>query len=777
MTLLFSDNFNRANGGPGSNYTAYAVAGSIISNQYTANASGSLDAWNGGTPVASCYIKATLATIPTGADFISIGLRFTPATYNGYYICADSGQLTIKKIVNGTDSVIGAAFSLPAAGTVIELRAVGTSLSLYYDGALQGSRTDSTFGAAGSAVIFGVGTSGRLDNLEIGNDSRSGCAVAASIANAASGGILEERAGSAHAPSAASAPREATAAAVARADAPSTAAAPRTANAAGAARADGASSGTAASATTASQSGSAHAPSYGFAPGISATSRDGRADAPSSAAATGTSTATQAGRADASSSSLASRTSLATGAGRSDASSGATAATTSSVSATGRADSPSSAAGGRATSVAATGRAGSASTAAAGAASSFVAAGRADATSAGLAAPPSAVLISRLTLDIVQRTSSWRTSAPERAVLAYLYQQDGLTQCVLPGLDQTEWPAYCAFVPKSLAASIVPLVPVVPVSISRAGTAVSGSAALASTAAAATLIVRQSLQVIQQVTTWRTSAPERAVLAYLYQVDGLTQCVLPGLDRTDWPQQPAFIAPSAAPLVATLMALPPSVAISRSGRADALSVALAGTGLIAAGAGRADAASSATGARSSQAAGAGRADATSASGAASATTAQAAGRAVTLSLALASTAAIVAGTGRADAISAAAAAGSANANGTGRADSPSRAQALAAALISLAGTATASAAAQGGGASLAAAPGLAIAGSSSRGGASWLDAKPGRAEAASFTFSPAGTTRIESDGRLVRVLGGDRTLHVRGADRTVFVPSGRTESP
>ena len=170
MSSLFTDDYNRANGGAGANYTDLLGALNVSSNRVV----GSGGTWvaridGGSVPASDCYVEMDLAALPTGADSFSLYLRTNLVSNNGYRINFTSADATIDIVVAGTPSSIGASFSLPSAGQKVRFEARGSSLLAYYDDTLVTTRTDASYTGGERSLISGAGTTGAGDNLKIGN--------------------------------------------------------------------------------------------------------------------------------------------------------------------------------------------------------------------------------------------------------------------------------------------------------------------------------------------------------------------------------------------------------------------------------------------------------------------------------------------------------------------------------------------------------------------------------------------------------------------------------
>ncbi|HEU5379411.1 MAG TPA: hypothetical protein VFV38_28645, partial [Ktedonobacteraceae bacterium] len=168
--LGFSDTFNRADSSSlGSNWTKRTDAGSdfqIVSNQLkltsSDNSSNALSAYTSqGISSADYSVQADIVFPSSSDDWLSVfgrGSTFGTNDSQGYYAFASIGnqKIALYKRVAGTFTQVGAsAFVTITAGTTytIKLAMQGNSLSLYWNGQLATSTTDSTFSSAGFAGV------------------------------------------------------------------------------------------------------------------------------------------------------------------------------------------------------------------------------------------------------------------------------------------------------------------------------------------------------------------------------------------------------------------------------------------------------------------------------------------------------------------------------------------------------------------------------------------------------------------------------------------------
>ncbi len=168
MSTLFSDNFNRANGALGSDWTSLGGAGTISSNQYACPGTAGVDYYDNGTPGADAWVQVTASTRVASTNYSGVHLRLDTGVFNWYEVSFDTSSARILRVDGGVGTVLGANFSALSNGDVVRLEMRGSTLSLYYNDVLQGTRTDSTYSAAGRSGIQALGSSGRLDDFATG---------------------------------------------------------------------------------------------------------------------------------------------------------------------------------------------------------------------------------------------------------------------------------------------------------------------------------------------------------------------------------------------------------------------------------------------------------------------------------------------------------------------------------------------------------------------------------------------------------------------------------
>lgn len=166
MSTLFTDNFNRANGGLGGNYTDLIAGMAISSNQVAGIAGDAATYYSGGTPGANCWAQIKFATKTAGGG--NLGIRLNTGTFDTYFFSALTGSASISRQDAGVPTVLGSTFTTPANGTVVRLEMRGSTISVYYDDVLQTTRTDATYSSAGRTFFSCNGAAHRYDDFSTG---------------------------------------------------------------------------------------------------------------------------------------------------------------------------------------------------------------------------------------------------------------------------------------------------------------------------------------------------------------------------------------------------------------------------------------------------------------------------------------------------------------------------------------------------------------------------------------------------------------------------------
>lgn len=167
MSTLFSDNFNRADGGLGANYTDLIAGMAISSNQVAGAAGDAATYYNGGTPAANCWAQITFVTKTALGG--NLGLRLNAGTFDTYFFSALTGSASISRQDAGVPTVLGSTFTTPSNGAVVRVEMRGATISVYYDDVLQTTRTDGTYSAPGRTFFSCNGSAHRYDDFATGS--------------------------------------------------------------------------------------------------------------------------------------------------------------------------------------------------------------------------------------------------------------------------------------------------------------------------------------------------------------------------------------------------------------------------------------------------------------------------------------------------------------------------------------------------------------------------------------------------------------------------------
>jgi len=166
MTLR--DNFNRANGALGSNWSSSggAAAYTIVSNAAASSNVQEEEAvwWNATTFAANHFAEVTITTVSSNA-FIGPAVRVSSGgNYYGFY--GDNASRYLISVVGGTWTQLATLGTGFANGDVVRLEVEGTTLRAYINSVLWTSLTDSSL-SSGSAGLtsWANNTDGRLDDF------------------------------------------------------------------------------------------------------------------------------------------------------------------------------------------------------------------------------------------------------------------------------------------------------------------------------------------------------------------------------------------------------------------------------------------------------------------------------------------------------------------------------------------------------------------------------------------------------------------------------------
>lgn len=180
MAVRFSDDFNRADGDIGANYTDNRNAMRVFSNGVGVDVGGN-DCYayvNTYSSPANQWASFTVTVATAASRSYGAGLRMPAAgNRNGYFGGNDrfnsgSNNYEITGYVGGVyQGTIAAGTNTPAPGDLVYFEAVGTTLSLYVNGVLECSGTNAGL-ASGQPGIYVTDPSASvtlMDNFSSGD--------------------------------------------------------------------------------------------------------------------------------------------------------------------------------------------------------------------------------------------------------------------------------------------------------------------------------------------------------------------------------------------------------------------------------------------------------------------------------------------------------------------------------------------------------------------------------------------------------------------------------
>jgi hypothetical protein len=152
-----ADTFDRADGAVGSNWISTYAAGPVLisSNAAKGFMNESRAAYYDDTFQNDQFSRATLGGSLASTDYWSLGVRQSGGTsLNGYRCSGNNSTWYITRLTGGTGTDIATGSLSFAPGDVLEVRAVGTTISLYKNDALVGSQTDANYTSGAPAIEF-----------------------------------------------------------------------------------------------------------------------------------------------------------------------------------------------------------------------------------------------------------------------------------------------------------------------------------------------------------------------------------------------------------------------------------------------------------------------------------------------------------------------------------------------------------------------------------------------------------------------------------------------
>ena len=193
----YSDDFNRANGAPGANWTAinsgiWAIASNALTQSNTAGAYRGLR-WNGGAFASNNFYARVTARAPANQGFGVLVRCPTTGTaladIDGYAIVGFVGDQWYRvEFADGVDTYVGLGGTVAAATNyTIEVRAEGTTITILRDSTQLAQWTDTTY-TTGGAMLVTFGGTVTFDDFSAA-DIASGVTVAPGAAISEAGAI------------------------------------------------------------------------------------------------------------------------------------------------------------------------------------------------------------------------------------------------------------------------------------------------------------------------------------------------------------------------------------------------------------------------------------------------------------------------------------------------------------------------------------------------------------------------------------------------------------
>ena len=178
---LGSDNFNRADGGLGSSWTATSDGSMLIASQQVIGTAGAV---TGDIRTAETYpsdqfsqVQVT-STALSGGGWVAAAVRLQNSGQSGYaglyYWNFGSPELMLFKRSSGAWTQLGTAYNsgILAAGTQLQIMAVGSTISFLQNGVTRVSVTDTSF--TGGAPGIMANNNSTADNWSGGSASAGG---------------------------------------------------------------------------------------------------------------------------------------------------------------------------------------------------------------------------------------------------------------------------------------------------------------------------------------------------------------------------------------------------------------------------------------------------------------------------------------------------------------------------------------------------------------------------------------------------------------------------
>ena len=203
--VIASDDFNRADGGLGVGWTAVSDGAMTISSQAVIGVAGATtgDIRTGEAYPSDQFSAVTVtATQLTGGQWIGAGVRLQSSGRSGYagiyYWNFGSPQLLLYKRSGGSWTQLGGAYSPGplAAGTQLQVTAVGSAISFLVNGVQRLTVTDGTFtGGAPGIMAYGNGKLDSWSGGSAGSASGGSFTVGGSVSGLSGTVVLQDNGG------------------------------------------------------------------------------------------------------------------------------------------------------------------------------------------------------------------------------------------------------------------------------------------------------------------------------------------------------------------------------------------------------------------------------------------------------------------------------------------------------------------------------------------------------------------------------------------------------
>ena len=165
----FTDDFNRANGAIGANWTALTGSASVSSNAMVVGSASTQVIWASECATADQFAQVTLAAPTTSANGVVV--RCDGTLNNQYMARRALGSVELFKFVGGATTSLGSVAGTYPAGTVLRLEAAGAAIRLLVDGSpiIAVTDTDLTAGRRVGIRNTASTTGGTYDNFSGGD--------------------------------------------------------------------------------------------------------------------------------------------------------------------------------------------------------------------------------------------------------------------------------------------------------------------------------------------------------------------------------------------------------------------------------------------------------------------------------------------------------------------------------------------------------------------------------------------------------------------------------